>query len=313
LCAGLYIYSRINTALEKLPRTHNHRPDPPFYDQHLHDYINKKIEAVDGAIATHQRHLQQVLSRSTAMTQDLKGPLSRARQLYQKISSLERCVSSSSGQLQLIAIQKTGHLRKIAIFSAQDTQLREQLSRSNRVLKEKEHRLDLSTFWKAQLADTERSKGDFLTHCRSGYVSYINVLIPSILSRLCSDSEQLLSTQQLLEFQLTADFKLLPSSGALSLARRSRGQLTRTYLALFLAMFVMARARMPFRPNFMFMDEIIDALDEAGMDGLRAWLAEYLGTEGGRAFLLTHREVPGGRSIEVVKEVGGGTMYRLRE
>jgi hypothetical protein len=50
-------------------------------------------------------------------------------------------------------------------------------------------------------------------------------------------------------FQLTPDFRLLPSPGALSLTRRSRGQLTRTYLTLFLAMFVTARARMPFRPT----------------------------------------------------------------
>ncbi|KAI5850925.1 P-loop containing nucleoside triphosphate hydrolase protein [Tricharina praecox] len=298
---------------ENLPKTHNQQPSPPFYDQHLHEYINKKIEAVDSITSTHQRHLQQVLSRSTTMTQDLKVPLSRAQQLDQELSSIERRISSSSGQLRLIASQKVGHLRKIAAFSARDIQLQEQLSSSNRGLEVKEHRLDLATFWKTQLADTERSKGGFLTHCRSGYVSHINLLIPSILSRLCSDNEQLLSTEQLLSFVLTADFKLLPSSDALSLARRSRGQLTRTYLALFLAMFVTARARMPFRPNFMFMDEIIDALDEAGMDGLRAWLAEYLRQEGGRAFLLTHREVPGGRSIEVVKEAAGGTVYKLKD
>jgi hypothetical protein len=75
------------------------------------------------------------------------------------------------------------------------------------------------------------------------------VLIPSILHELCADSEQLLSTQLLLSFQLTPDFRLLLSPGALSLARRSRGQLTRTYLTLFLAMFVTARAIMPFRPT----------------------------------------------------------------
>lgn len=295
------------------PKIRRERPPPPFYDQHLHEYINKKVEAVDGAISTHQRHLQQILSRSTVMNQELRSPYSRRQELDQKMSTIERRISSSSGQLQLIASQKIGHLGKIAAFSARDAQLRKQLTASNTLLEQKEHRLGIATFWKAQLLDTERSKGDFLTHCRSGYVSYINALLPPILSRLCLDSEQLLSTQQLLEFQLTADFRLLPSSDALSLARRSRGQLTRTYLTLFLAMFVTARSRMPFRPNFMFMDEIIDALDEAGMDGLRSWLAEYLRQEGGRAFLLTHREVPGGRSIEVIKEAGGGTVYRLSE
>jgi hypothetical protein len=260
----------------------------------------------------HQQLLQSLLNHERSLSRALKDPLMKAQQLDQSLALLERKVSSAEGQLKLITNQRSGHLQRLENCCKIDIQFKEELASVRHILSAKEHKHELGTFWKAQLQDSERTKGAFLTHCRSAYVTHINVLIPSILKELCADSEQLLSTEQLLDFQLTPDFRLLPSPGALSLARRSRGQLTRTYLTLFLAMFVTARARMPFRPRFVFMDEIIDALDEAGMEGLRSWLAAYLKHEGGRAFLLTHREVAGGRVIQVVKRRGGETEYRLK-
>jgi hypothetical protein len=295
---------------EKVDSTHS--PEPPFYDRHLHEYIQQKIDAVAGVMSEQQQLLQSLLNRERVLLQAMKDPIEKAKQLDETISSVDRRMSSAEGQLKLIKSQRKDHLKRLENCSKLDISFRNTLSQVQTTLAEHEHHHELGSFWKSQLQDSERTKGAFLTHCRSAYVTHINVLIPSILHELCADSEQLLSTQQLLSFQLTPDFRLLPSPGALSLARRSRGQLTRTYLTLFLAMFVTARARMPFRPSFLFMDEIIDALDEAGMEGLRSWLAAYLKREGGRAFLLTHREVAGGRVMQVVKKRGGETEYRLK-
>lgn len=63
------------------------------------------------------------------------------------------------------------------------------------------------------------------------------------------------------------------------------------------------------------MDEVVEVVDDAGMQGLRAWLEGFLQSAGGggRAFLLTHREVVCGRVIECRKGREEATEYVLRE
>ena len=170
----------------------------------------------------------------------------------------------------------------------------------------------LSTFWLEQLQDTATQKGPFITHCRARYVDSLNVLIAQVLDQLNQDSEGIAA--QRLDFQLKADYTLEPTHGALSMGKRSKGQKTRTYLALFLAMFQQARSRLPLRTSFVFLDEVMDTLDLHGIEALQRWLQQYVAARGMQAFLMTHRETSLlGRVIEVVRDRERGTVYRLRQ
>ncbi|KAF8539207.1 P-loop containing nucleoside triphosphate hydrolase protein [Trichophaea hybrida] len=286
---------------------------PAEYEPTLHQYNRQKLEALSNALEHHQCRLQIQLQNHRDASDTLKKPTEKARSIENRIITTDKRLSAIGGQLHLITSQKPERLRKLEQLKQKAEQLSISLSDKQAVLEDRQEKHSLTGFWKQHLLDTATAKGAFMTHCRSAYIAHINKLIPSILSSLCSDSEGLLSTEQMLDFQLTADFQLQPSSGALSLPKRSRGQLTRTYLTLFLAMFMVARSRMQFRPNFVWMDEIIDALDVSGIEGLQAWLRKYCGEEGARAFLLTHREVTGGRTVRVTKNRQGGTEYTLLE
>jgi ATPase subunit of ABC transporter with duplicated ATPase domains len=171
---------------------------------------------------------------------------------------------------------------------------------------------ELQRFWLEQLQDTATQEGPFITYCRARHVDSLNALIAQVLGELNQDSEGIAT--QCLEFQLKPDYTLEPIHGALSIGKCSRGQKTRTYLALFLAMFHQTRSRLPFRTSFVFLDEVMDTLDLHGIEALQRWLQRYVAARGMQAFLLTHRETSLlGRVIEVVRDRKRGTMYRLRQ
>jgi hypothetical protein len=282
------------------------------YESVLEQYNLQKLDAISDALSHHQGRFQEQLNKHRAASETRRKLAEKAKRIEDQINATDKRLSAISGQLHLISSLKLECLRKVEKLKQKVEQLELSLSEKQGVLEAKQDTLSLTTFWRQQFQDTA-TKGAFITHCRLSYITHINKLIPSILSSLCSDAEGLLATEQLLGFQLMADIQLRPSSGALSLLKRSKGQLTRTYLALFLAMFMVARARMQFRPNFVWMDEVIDALDVSGIEGLQTWLRQYCGEVGGRAFLLTHRDVSGGRMVRVTKNKQGGTEYTLIE
>ena len=140
----------------------------------------------------------------------------------------------------------------------------------------------LETFWLEQLQDTATQKGSFITYCRARHIGSLNALIAQVLNELNQDTEGI-ATQRL-DFQLHPDYTLKPIHGAPSMGKRSKGQKTRTYLALFLAMFQQTRSRLPFRTSFVFLDEVMDTLDLHGIEALQRWLQRYVAPRGMRAF-----------------------------
>ena len=140
----------------------------------------------------------------------------------------------------------------------------------------------------------------------------LNTLIVQVLEELSQDTEGIFT--QHLDFQLRPDYTLEAINGAPSMGKRSKGQKTRTYLALFLAMFQHTRSQLPFRTSFVFLDEVMDTLDLQGIEFLQRWLQRYVSARGIQAFLMTHRETSLlGNVIEVVRDREGGTVYKLRE
>lgn len=175
-----------------------------------------------------------------------------------------------------------------------------------------EAKLAISKFWLEQLQDTSTQKGPFMTYCRTSHVNSLNKVIAQVLDELSQDSEGIAT--QCLDFQLKPDYTLEPVGSGLSIGKRSKGQKTRTYLALFLAMFQQARSRLPFRTSFVFLDEIMDNLDLHGIEALQRWLQRYVAERRMQAFLMTHRETAlVGNVIEVTRDREKGTEYKLRQ
>lgn len=230
----------------------------------------------------------------------------------QQIHEISVNIARQDGQLEEMVQQE--HSRSLEaehlMQQHKDLLLRQKKSMDERSQIEAERAL--STFWLEQLQDTATQKGPFITFCRARHIHSLNATIAQVLNELNQDSEGIATAH--LEFQLQPDYSLVPIHGALSMGKRSRGQKTRTYLALFLAMFQHTRARLPFRSSFVFLDEVMDTLDLPGIEALQRWLQRYVAARGMQAFLMTHRETSLlGKVIEVVKDRKRGTVYKLRQ
>lgn len=221
-------------------------------------------------------------------------------------------IARQDGHLEQMIHQEKSCTQRADELIQQHQHLVQSLERSVEVRSKVEAMLALSTFWLEQLQDAPTQKGPFITYCRANHVSSLNMLIVQVLDELNQDSEGI-ATQRL-HFQLKADYTLEPIQGALSIGKRSKGQKTRMYLALFLAMFQQARSRLSFRTSFVFLDEIMDTLDLHGIEALQRWLQRYVAARRMQAFLMTHRETTlVGNVIEVSRDRKRGTEYRLRQ
>ena len=181
------------------------------------------------------------------------------------------------------------------------------LSSGADILSELKKLQSLAFWWQTQLMDTEHSKGLFVTFCRVTYVNYFNTLLNPIIQALNRGKAAGAI------FTLSPDMKLLPAGPQpFSRGQRSRGELIKTHLAVFLAMLQVSRERLPCRPGFVFMDDIVDRLDNHAAECLKLWLADFAKKEDIQAFLLTEKDVTTpGNVIEVVKDRGVvGYEYR---
>ena len=145
---------------------------------------------------------------------------------------------------------------------------------------------ELSIFWLERLQDTATQKGPFITYCRARHIHSLNMPLAQVLDERNQDCEEV--TRQCLEFQSKPDFTLEPIHGVLA-AKRSEGQKTRTYLALFLAMFQRTRSQLPFRTSFVFLDDFMDTLDLHATEALQRCLQLYVAARNMQAFWMTGR------------------------
>lgn len=233
-------------------------------------------------------------------------------ELFQRVHEISCNIARQDGQLEEMVRQEKSYSQKAEELMQQH---HDSLQRQKKCIDERmeiEAKLAIPTFWLEQLQDTPTQKGPFMTYCRTNHVRLLNAVIAQVLDELSQDSEGIAT--QSLDFQLKPDYTLEPLRGGLSIGKRSKGQKTRTYLALFLAMFQQARSRLPFRTTFVFLDEIMDTLDLHGIEALQRWLQRYVAARGMQAFLMTHRETTLiGNVIEVIRDRERGTEYKLRE
>lgn len=232
--------------------------------------------------------------------------------LCQQIHEVSCNIARQDGHLeQIIRQEKSCSQEADELMQQQQDSLQRQ-KRSTDERTTIEAKLTFSTFWLEQLQDTPTQKGPFLTYCRTSHVHSLNTVIAQVLDELNQDSEEIAT--QCLDFQLKPDYTLEPIHDGLSIGKRSKGQKTRTYLALFLAMLQQARSRLPFRTTFVFLDEIMDTLDLHGIEALQRWLQRYVAARRMQAFLMTHRETTlVGNVIEVTRDRERGTEYKLRQ
>ena len=232
--------------------------------------------------------------------------------LSQQIHEVSCDIARQDGHLEEMVRQEESFSQKADELMQQYHNSLQHQKRSMDERLKAEAKLAISTFWLEQLQDTPTQKGPFMTYCRTSHVNSLNTVIAQVLDELSQDSEGI--AIQCLDFQLKPDYTLEPLGSGLSIGKRSKGQKTRTYLALFLAMFQQARSRLPFRTSFVFLDEIMDNLDLHGIEALQRWLQRYVAERRMQAFLMTHRETTlVGNVIEVIRDRERGTEYKVRQ
>ncbi|KAI5778063.1 P-loop containing nucleoside triphosphate hydrolase protein [Geopyxis carbonaria] len=281
-------------------------PDPPFPTEYS-DPDHRATKATLAQVYKRISHLQHLITHHAALSARHQGPDASHRLHHSpKLTYFATHTSRSEGQLVEITRTLSATAAALApVHAALDRHTSAESAATAKVLQLR-HAQSLRRFWLDNLQSGEVRHGPLLTFCRTQYIATVNTVLGSILPAL--------SPSPALHFTLSPDFRIRPASPfALPLSTRSRGQVTRTFLALFLAMVVIARLRMPFRGGFLFMDEVVDGLDGEGIDGLLGWLGGWCERTGGRGWVLTHRgEVGGGIGVvEVVRE-GGEVRYRLR-
>lgn len=242
----------------------------------------------------------------------LEGDEKEYLMLSQQIHEVSCDIARQDGHLEEMVRQEKSCSQKADELMQQHYDSLQHQKRSMDERTKAETTLAISTFWLEQLQDTATQKGPFMTYCRTSHVNSLNTVIAQVLDELSQDSEGMAT--QCLDFQLKPDYTLEPLGSGLSVGKRSKGQKTRTYLALFLAMFQQARSRLPFRTSFVFLDEIMDNLDLHGIEALQRWLQRYVAERRMQAFLMTHRETTlVGNVIEVIRDRERGTEYKLRQ
>lgn len=271
-----------------------------------------QLPEVSQLIHESENSLQLVEAKCIEIQSLLAGDEMDYSELSQQIHEVSCNIARQDGQLEEMIRQENSYSLKVDELMQQH---HDSLQSQKRSLDERtkfEAKLAISTFWLDQLQDTPTQKGPFMTYCRTRHVHSLNAVIAQVLDELSRDSEGIVT--QCLDFQLKPDYSIEAVRGGLSTGKRSKGQKTRTYLALFLAMFQQARSQLPFRTSFVFLDEIMDNLDLHGIEALQRWLQRYVAARGMQAFLMTHRETTlVGNVIEVARDRERGTEYKLRQ
>ena len=120
-----------------------------------------------------------------------------------------------------------------------------------------------------------------------------------------------------LQVALGPDFSLV-ESGGVDFGKRSGGQRKRTALALFFGLVSLSRLHGRHRHTMLILDEVFDALDEAGQDAAHRLVESFLRSDadaGGlrRALVVTHSALAGSNAERIVrvKMTPGGTAFEL--
>ena len=138
-------------------------------------------------------------------------------------------------------------------------------------------------------------------------VDQLNSSIATCLAALSDDG---VDGMHELQVALGPDFSLV-EAGGVDFGKRSGGQRKRTALAIFFGLVSLSRLHGRHRHTTLILDEVFDALDEAGQDAAHRLVDSFLRTEshGGdqaamglrRALVVTHSALAGGSSERVVR------------
>jgi len=126
------------------------------------------------------------------------------------------------------------------------------------------------TFWAESLASaTTKQRDKFRCYCLSQEIDRINELLAHNIQLLNADPNGV--QQDNLNCQLTDNLELFEIDNGIGMHKRSPGQRKRTELAVFFTFFTLAQQRSPFHSSIMFLDEVMDSLDENGQIAVQKW------------------------------------------
>jgi DNA repair exonuclease SbcCD ATPase subunit len=184
------------------------------------------------------------------------------------------------------------------------------LKSSQNVLLEKRR---IQSFWMDALVSNGKAKarGEFRRYCLKETVKKINRLLKKNLALLGEDAVHQLDCELNDELNIVVRGK-----GKLSFSQLSEGEKKRVQLALLFAIFTITLTQSPFKPQFLFFDEIFDSLDDTGRLLVQKWISNFGRVNPTmRTFIITHMNVMGGQqdcTINVKKDRRNGSVYTVQ-
>lgn len=182
--------------------------------------------------------------------------------------------------------------QKVAALDSKVDYIRQSLNEDKstlEILKDSSHELDKTH----NLAENARSaavnhlavidawhlflakEGTFRTYCLEQSATDINVRLGRNMALLCQDDNHDPTGNDISCMLDIKTLELVATGSGLAMAKRSDGQRRRSHLALFFAYFQAAQSHSAFRPKWLFLDEVFDALDNDGQHAVLRWIADY--------------------------------------
>lgn len=134
-----------------------------------------------------------------------------------------------------------------------------------------------------------KGKNAFRSFCLQRRIDILNAAFSRNIQELCLDPAG--GVLYNLDAHLSTDLELIAQPACVSVQARSDGQKKRTSLALYLALLEVSHATSHLSSNFLFFDEILNSLDDSGIEGMTRWLARYVAAQPSdrfRCFTISH-------------------------
>ena len=262
-----------------------------------HPNILKDKEKVDG-MTQEERNLKdsvssinivkkQLLKNMENNDETLESLVNKVNKLENAITVDERLKLDSQDRIQSKQTMKSEISQNIQKYS--DAILRlEEISADKREMK------TLLDFWKDA---TSSSKGTFRQFCLQRAIQLINTRLVVTLDEL-NDGHM-----SNLKCKIDANLTLQEQNNAVSFEQRSDGEQKITLLAVIFTLMDIIIQNCGFETNILFLDEILDALDQQALYMVEKWISNFTRKKPTlRTFLITHTEImAAGKSEGIIR------------
>ncbi len=271
------------------------------------DQRKESLESVDAELAK----INSTIESLSRLCQAAKETVTSAKR---QVTKLERAKVDIEKELIGIKSSVDDNKSRVEAYRKEIRQslelvstLEAELARLEATINEKRNTETVLQFWREQLADN-KTKGSFRRFCLQQDAVRINQLLEKNMSALgdvklnCRLDENLHLTRK--------------GRGSIDYHLRSQGEKKRTQISLLLAIIAVRSTQAKFRPQFLFLDEVIDSLDADGQHSAVQIFQRFNVVHSNlKMLLITHSErlKDVGNALITVCNGRNGTVYRAKD